>query len=150
MVWRLSLLSFQVTTNYSLSRQDKWRLSLHQLDLPVYCVIWSPYEIDSMLGTEWMSYFAHKHTRMSGESLPPLQELFIAVFSFLHSQMNPSSGAERLTCLLKDVSLFNHTPNSHPNTCSKPSSISACEGNRIGFFPSKSTKPNKKDYSASL
>lgn len=78
----------------------------HQSDLPVYCVIWSPHEIDSSPGTEWMSYFAHKHTRMSGESLPPLRELFIAVFSFLHSQLNLSSGAERLTCLLNDTSLF--------------------------------------------
>ncbi len=86
----------------------------HQSDLPVYCVIWSPHEIDSSPGTEWMSYFAHKHTRMSGEFLPPLRELFIAAFSFLHSQLNPSSGAERLTCLLNNTSLFNHMPNSHP------------------------------------
>ncbi len=36
----------------------------HQSDLPVYCVIWSPHEIDSSPGTEWMSYFAQTHSHV--------------------------------------------------------------------------------------
>lgn len=64
-------------------------------------------------------------------------------FSFLQILLNlNNSGAERLICLLNDTSLFNHRPNSHPNTCSKPWSISACQGNRIGLFL-QNLHPNK-------
>lgn len=61
-VWRLrlSLLSFQVTTNYSPSRQYKQCLSLPPIGF--IHVIWSPHEIHSSLGTEWTSYFAHTNT----------------------------------------------------------------------------------------
>lgn len=54
MVWRLSLLSFQVTTNYNLSRQDKWCRSLSPIGFTsVLCHMISSW--DTLLTrTEWV------------------------------------------------------------------------------------------------
>lgn len=115
-----------------------------QSDLLMHCVIWSPHEIHSSSQTQLTSHFTHEC--MSGEFLPPSQELFIVAF-FLPTHP-AESPVERLTCLLNDTSLFNYTPHSHPNTCSKHYGM---RWKQDWTFPFKSTtKPYKRLFNVTV